>query len=196
MIFDYDLKRGTQHNVEPIILLSHLLEMSWGAKNPLEHWAKVFSFDAVIGNTDRHQDNWGVVWEGISPNKLRAIFSPAFDNGTSLGHEIMEDRLHRFTDLDRIDQYIGRGTHHARWKIDDPQRRQHFELLKLFRDKFPFVEPAMRSALAFEIPKLESEVAELTKFQIPVPLSLERAAFVLQLIKRRRDLAVAALDGV
>jgi hypothetical protein len=32
-------------------------------KGWLELWVKMFTFDALIGNTDRHQNNWGIIVE-------------------------------------------------------------------------------------------------------------------------------------
>jgi hypothetical protein len=54
-------------------------------------WAKALTFDALIGNTDRHQDNWGIIItrQTEAPNKIKKMrISPVFDNGTSMGHEI------------------------------------------------------------------------------------------------------------
>jgi hypothetical protein len=49
------------------------------------------AFDTLIGNTDRHPDNWGLlVGLGAAPQYAMA---PAFDNGTSLAYKIPEDRL-------------------------------------------------------------------------------------------------------
>ena len=84
MIPDYDLEKGRQHNLSHLMRISHRLTKAVGAPDPIEHWAKVFLFDALIGNQDRHQDNWGVIWHGIPPDQIRAELSPAFDNGTSL----------------------------------------------------------------------------------------------------------------
>ena len=56
--------------------------------NAVGWWARVLSFDALIGNSDRHPENWGLL------NRTRKeardaswALAPAFDNGTSLGYE-------------------------------------------------------------------------------------------------------------
>jgi hypothetical protein len=46
----------------------------------LEFWFKLFLFDALIGNTDRHDENWGVIKHTSSTS-----FTPIYDNGISLG---------------------------------------------------------------------------------------------------------------
>jgi hypothetical protein len=52
-------------------------------------WARTLAFDAVIGNVDRHTENWGFL---IEPEASKPIFTlaPAFDNGTSLGYIVRE----------------------------------------------------------------------------------------------------------
>ena len=65
--------------------------------SPILYWARIFAFDALVGNTDRHQENWGLLWSNTG-GIPRVRFSPAFDNGTSLGHEITEAALPNFED--------------------------------------------------------------------------------------------------
>lgn len=52
--------------------------------------------DAWIGNTDRHDNNWGVI-ERSTPSGSRRILAPTFDHASSLGRELLdterEDRL-------------------------------------------------------------------------------------------------------
>jgi hypothetical protein len=47
-------------------------------------------FDAVIGNTDRHHENWAfLVWR--RKEKQYATLAPSFDHATSLGRELLDD---------------------------------------------------------------------------------------------------------
>ncbi|MEX2398299.1 MAG: hypothetical protein WD491_14775, partial [Balneolales bacterium] len=60
MIPGFDREKGRQHNFETVEVYSSalskqgIIQTDW-----LQYWAKTFVFDALIGNTDRHQDNWG-----------------------------------------------------------------------------------------------------------------------------------------
>ena len=53
-----------------------------------QNFLQIIVFDALIGNTDRHQDNWGFVLED---RKITGL-TPAFDNSDSLGREIEEKK--------------------------------------------------------------------------------------------------------
>lgn len=59
---DYDREKGSTHNLAQLQPLLRLLvreklltEAKWR-----KWWVNALLFDALIGNTDRHQDNWGV----------------------------------------------------------------------------------------------------------------------------------------
>ncbi len=96
MIRHYDRGKGKQHNFRTIEALSRSLSRVCALKDDFVcYWERIFLFDALIGNTDRHQDNWGVIWynrEGY-PDRPVAKFSPAFDNGTAMGHEILKAHI-------------------------------------------------------------------------------------------------------
>jgi hypothetical protein len=55
--------------------------------------------DAVIGNTDRHHENWGVLLDSSSPR--HAVVAPSYDHASSLGRELTDDaRLQRLASRD------------------------------------------------------------------------------------------------
>jgi hypothetical protein len=77
----YQKKAGRPHTFRTNLTLCRAL----GVPDATSWWAKTFGFDAVIGNTDRHPDNWGVLVSHEQPEKLAFEIAPIFDNGTSLG---------------------------------------------------------------------------------------------------------------
>lgn len=114
LITGYDRHKGHQHNLKTITALSRGLSI----KGQLEHdwrnyWGLCLCFDALIGNTDRHQENWGLIWRD---NGSTGRFTPYFDNGTSLGHELQPQKMGRMMrDRNELDAYLNRGQHHMRW---------------------------------------------------------------------------------
>lgn len=75
-IEDYSEK---EHNLDSAIQFTSHIE------NSLNYWMKLMFFDALIGNTDRHHENWGVI--------NRSQLSPLYDNGISLGWRIEENEF-------------------------------------------------------------------------------------------------------
>ncbi len=57
---DFDFKKGTQNNLKTLLEICQFLEShTIFQANWMEYLIKMFTFDALICNTDRHQDNWG-----------------------------------------------------------------------------------------------------------------------------------------
>lgn len=87
-IADFDDKLGKQHNLYHTEVVGRALSIALKDSfktNHIMYWAEVFLFDSLIGNSDRHQNNWGVLYKIEGNNKVTAELSPLFDNGTSLG---------------------------------------------------------------------------------------------------------------
>ncbi|RYG85650.1 MAG: hypothetical protein EON59_11765 [Alphaproteobacteria bacterium] len=101
LIPDFDVKSGKQHNIRTVLSLLNAIRGHRKMPSPILHWGRTFAFDALIGNTDRHQENWGLLWSNAG-GQMRVRFSPAFDNGTSLGHEQTEAALAKFHDTDSV----------------------------------------------------------------------------------------------
>ncbi|MEZ9322801.1 HipA domain-containing protein [Vibrio sp. 10N.286.51.E5] len=117
MIPDFDDKMGKEHNLTDMGIIIRLLSMKANLKtNGLLWISEMALFDALIGNTDRHQENWGVVFK---PGEISCL-SPLFDNGTSLGHERFIEHV-RDWDEHRLKVYIKKGKHHLRLKREDTQ---------------------------------------------------------------------------
>ncbi|KAF0133965.1 MAG: hypothetical protein FD145_987 [Candidatus Saganbacteria bacterium] len=188
LIPNFDSKKGKQHNFETIMKLKTISTCNW-----LEEWGKIFIFDAVIGNTDRHQDNWGVIGKPREKT-LDVALSPAFDNGTSLGHEMFECNFNRFDDKNYLDRYVQKGTYHMKWKLADNDKTTIMKFIRLFADNYPEQKADMLNCLNFSIEEATEQIMQLTKFQIPEALSEARAKFMIRLIAYRQKLLNALLE--
>jgi hypothetical protein len=121
--------------------------------------------------------------------------APAFDNGTSLGYELLEDRLPSFTG-DRLDRYILKGTHHMRLQEGDAKKPSHVLLCQAFAQQHPYATPKMLNVLSFPEKQLQERLERLVAFETPVKLSEQRAQFMLRATLRRREVLGEALSTV
>ncbi|MFA6807555.1 MAG: HipA domain-containing protein [Eubacteriales bacterium] len=65
---------------------------------------KMLIFDCLIGNSDRHQNNWAIIKKGDGIYK----FSPLYDNSSSLCCYILEQNLENYlgNDLNRLNSIV------------------------------------------------------------------------------------------
>jgi hypothetical protein len=109
MSFGINFKHGS---LKDNIALSRFL----GVPEWRDWWCRVVAFDALIGNVDRHSQNWGMIvrpsFEGRRPEYSMA---PAFDNGTSLGYGFPDEALSARSTPDEIAKLVLGGRHHFSW---------------------------------------------------------------------------------
>jgi hypothetical protein len=194
-IEDFDRKKGTQHNLQTAFALCRDMNELNFIGDWQEWWVKTLVFDSLIGNTDRHQDNWGFVFENQGDDQITCRLTPVFDNGTSLGYEILARNFADFEDADRLLRYIERGRHHARWRKQDSKRIRFVDTLPGLASCIPGKERLVRTMLQFSENALRQELMHLTAFNAPVALSEERARFVLHLVLNRRKVLLESLGG-
>jgi len=197
IISSFDRKRGTQHNwLDTNAFCKALEKPKLLNENWHKYWAKAFVFDALIGNTDRHQDNWGTMWSWGGKGGVKVRFTPVFDNGTSMGHEIMASKFFAYDDKKKLELYVERGAHHMKWQRNDSERMNHGKFLLKFCLEYPESKQWMQECLNFEPKKMEELVMELTSFDVPVRLSIERARFIVKLLHHRYDHLTFILGSV
>lgn len=184
-----------QHNFGTISQIFNGLTTS--DTNWKNYWAKVFVFDALIGNTDRHQDNWGLIIT-IDPkdNMTHTTrISPAFDNGTSMGHELLPSKFTKWSNK-RLEKYILDGKHHLKWSLDDKSSIGHIEMLKRIASLFPETQTIMLDCLKMANHETFREILdELVAFDVPVRLTKEREDFMLKLLTLRHQRLLNELEN-
>jgi hypothetical protein len=156
-------------------------------------WADALLFDALIGNTDRHQDNWGFLFSIAKAEGAMARLMPLFDNGTSLGHERFTEHVADWKDGE-YQRYIQKGKHHVSWTLDEPRIKGHFELLEKAVQEWPETKTIIADRIA-NLSKFHfvDELSDLMHLPAPVPFTDERMGFILRLLAYRLDVLKALL---
>nr|WP_240348946.1 HIRAN domain-containing protein [Pectobacterium aquaticum] len=200
LIKDFDKDSGCHHNFVDLVRICRRFSLNGVFDKTHLSWANwlmgMIIFDALIGNTDRHQENWGFIFEPTkSEDGPKGIghLAPLFDNGTSLGCEMLPGKVQGWTPQ-RLDKYIDGGRHHLRHhRTDTKTRIGHIESLKLFYSDEKLTR-WMRYHLTFDLPKLQDDIQKLSSIPLGVPLSNERVAWVCRLINRRYQRLTLVLE--
>jgi len=115
-ILGYDPKtkfQQSRHTLEDIFLaLDKTFVTPEGAPRAKTQFAAYLVLDAIIGNTDRHHENWGILSEQ-DVNKWIVMLAPTFDHASSLGRELLDvgkgKCRQRLLDEKRIGPYAERA---------------------------------------------------------------------------------------
>lgn len=75
--------------------------------------------DAIIGNTDRHHENWGLLRRRTAAS-WHGMVAPSFDHASSLGRELQDARRQRLLAENRVGAYAERGRGAIYWEEDGP----------------------------------------------------------------------------
>ena len=186
--FNTDLRRGSfSDNLE--VCRSHRVPHA-GA-----WWAQTLAFDALIGNTDRHSENWGFLVERGPDGRPLLRMAPAFDNGTSLGFIIRDDQLTAYAQAERLGGFIDNGHHHFGWTSGDRPSGQHIALCAHYARAHPATAAVMRDSLSIADSEIDTLLARYVDIPFPTAFSADRANFVAAQLKTRRDRLLVALGA-
>lgn len=153
-----------------------------------EWWARTLAFDALIGNSDRHTENWGfLVTQELDAEPVYSL-SPVYDNGTSLDYVIGNDALPiRLASEELMQQLATNGRHHFGWLAGDDQSAQHAALCRRFLDVFGSAGNIMESVIHFPEDAVNDVLYWCSKFDFPLAFLPERADLVGKMLRIRRD---------
>jgi hypothetical protein len=182
---EFDDVKGRPHAFD--LVLQCLRDAGISEEVAVRHWARVLMLDSVIGNRDRHPENWGVVTDRSGKKRL----SPAFDNGTALSYEITEAQFGRFDDALYLHQYLTnpkRARHHMVWSLQEEDDLSFFEMAARLAQCYLYTRADMEKALApITSENLRGVLQGL--LGIPVPranvLTPTRLEFIIVMVERR-----------
>lgn len=125
---------------------SHTLENIWQAiddvfgdpaaqESARSRFAEYLVLDALIGNTDRHHENWGIL-RGRADDR-ESLMAPSFDHASSLGRELSDERRDRLLAESRVRDYAERGRGAIYWSVDEPYGPSPLELARRAARRHP-----------------------------------------------------------
>jgi hypothetical protein len=134
----FETKKGIDHNFQ---LIKNFFESNLKYNKIMDSFIEMLIFDSIIGNRDRHQQNWALIrkidvkiekpsiFDKLKKNKAHIKiqiteninFSKLFDNGNCLAYNIIEESIDDFiNNEEKRNKYIfgEKATSHVRWDGD------------------------------------------------------------------------------
>lgn len=145
---------------------------------------RLMLFDALVGETDRHEENWGV-----EITKDGYEFSPLYDNGCNLLREFRNEEYAAkyYDDIQRFDAYIYKSKTYI-FKEDNKHRYKHFELIEYLNEKYHDILVKEISNLN----KLTDDKIENIVNKIPDELLTDKhKKYIIYYLKKRRDILLS-----
>ena len=105
-------------------------------KSALLRMAEYIVLDAVIGNTDRHHENWGILRKRVGDG-WKGVIAPSFDHASSLGRELMDAHRERLLAENRVGAYAERGRGAIYLSDDDRRGPSPLQLVRQSAADYP-----------------------------------------------------------
>ena len=99
------------------------------------HFAEYVLLDALIGNTDRHHENWGWVMDNDDPEWIQ--LAPSFDHASSLGRELSDERRELLLHQGRLGLYSEHARGGIYWTERDDRGPSPLQLVRLAVNEYP-----------------------------------------------------------
>ena len=95
--------------------------------------AEYLLLDAIVGNTDRHSENWGI----LKGQDRYERMAPSYDHGSSLGRELMDDKRASLLSDNRVGVYMERGRGNIHWHNTARRGPSPLELIRVAAPEYP-----------------------------------------------------------
>lgn len=154
-----------------------------------EEFIKVMVFDALVGEQDRHEDNWGITRIG---NNYK--FSPLYDNGCNLLNEFKNEEFAEkyYSGSRDFDLFISKSKTYI-YTEDTHKRFKHFDLIKFLYRSYP--ETVIKEIN--NLKKLTDDEIKAVVSKIPNDLlTSKHKEYIIIYLKKRRNLLFDIINGV
>ena len=101
--------RQSEHTLTNIFAsMDHIFRAPDEAQRAKIQLADYVVLDALIGNTDRHHENWGILKQHREGKWIGGV-APTFDHASSLGRELRDERRQMLLQENRVGDYAEKG---------------------------------------------------------------------------------------
>ena len=101
-----------------------------------QRFCQFLVLDALVGNTDRHHENWGLV-EKRHEKGIDRFIAPTFDHASSLGRELQDERRELLLGTKRVGRYSERAPGAVYWVETDARPPSPLQLVRWATSKYP-----------------------------------------------------------
>ena len=146
-------------------------------------FARLLILDAVIGNTDRHHENWGMLRRRVGGREAGGL-GPSFDHASSLGRELLDTKRGLLLSEDRVGRYSEKAPGQIFWSEDAQRAPSPIALARQALDGYPaYFEPALQQVAGLR----DSLITEIVD-RVPSDwMSTSAREFAVQLITYNRN---------
>lgn len=157
-------------------------------KNLFFQFIKILFFDALVGEYDRHEENWGV---RILNQKYK--ISPLYDNGCNLLREFKDPVLLDKYDkkIKDFDSYINRCQ--AYIYDNSGKRMKHFDLIRKLAKDYPLV---IKKECVNLCKFTDSVINSIVKKVPDYIISLKHQEYIIKYLQKRRDILLEIGDEI
>ena len=140
VVHDYDPKGEfgqTSHTVANIWqVMDRVFVAPEAARRAKRCIAEYLILDALIGNTDRHHENWGILRKRTGDG-WKSFVAPSYDHASSLGRELLDVRRGRLLAENRVGDYAEKGRGAIYWSGDERHGLSPLKLVRRAARKYP-----------------------------------------------------------
>ena len=150
-------------------------------KNLFQGFIKVMVFDALVGEQDRHEENWGI----MRKENLYKL-SPLYDNGDNLLRDFKNEEFAKkyYSGQKDFNAYINKSKTII-YKEGIPKNYKHFELIEYLNKNYPeLVQKEIKN-----LNKLTDDIISTIVLKIPDDLLTKiHKEYIINYLKKRRDI--------
>ena len=177
--------RQSDHTLDNIILaLDSIFSSPEWKRHAYLHLTGYLFLDGLIGNTDRHHENWGVIFRVSKGPRLGIKMAPTFDHASSLGRELTNEAQERILSDGRMLQYLKKGRGGIYANSADRRGLSPLAVAQLASQRFPELYRAWAARLA----KVDEPEFSCILDQVPAKvLPKVSRQFVAELLRTTRQ---------
>ena len=197
LITGYDeaqVRGQADHTFDNIVaVLEKLFDSEKARRTAASRMAGYVVLDALIGNTDRHHQNWGVLLEQkVMPGQQTTYLpqvAPTFDHASSLGRELSDEVRERHMREKTMERYIRKG----RGGIFENTQSKHgmspMALARMAAQRYPDFFKPWQTRIA-DLP--EAALVDLLRRVPDARISIAGREFALSLLATSRKMIMEA----